>query len=333
MIRNEGFLRELALLVTEMKAQNQDLMISIFGSVGSGKSTLAINIAKVVDSTFKAESLSTRMAHTKEDFAFKQSELNAFETIIWDEAHKLQRRSQWDEWNKRYLDYFSDSRGLNQVTILCFPNLEEIDRNIVERSRLFLQTYRKGNKYGVMGWTKKQVRAKLRESKLAAPRSIEITWAKAGGRHPKINFSHDMAGIEEELKVYTELKKQNLARTKANLAVYGSLAIPDLSLEIATISKYTTGHIHDIACEVVRDISQKFPPDVLLDDLERLPAGWAIKTSRMKQWIGYEIIQRLRSLTPKKKHHIITQLKYKTLDLISVKLQEGNNKPLQEVYV
>ncbi len=326
MIQNKDFITELNLLMAEIKTQNQDAVISIFGKVGSGKSTLAMNIAKVMDSTFNAESLPNRMAHTAKDFAYKQNLLNPYEVIIWDEAHKLQRRKQWDEWNKRYLDYFSDSRGLNQITILCFPNIQEIDRNIIDRSRMFLQAWRKGDKYGVSGWTKQQAQAKVKESRLFSPKTTAMLWAKAGGMSPKITFTHDLRGIEDEDKVYSILKKQNLDRTKATLAVYGTIEIPDICLQLAQKIKYEPRALQVVAYHEIYGIYNQelinAEGEGREPELERLPVGWSVKTPRIKYEIELKIVSHL-DMDKKAKDKIINEILLNKANYIVTQITEN----------
>lgn len=233
MIQEKGLINELHHLVADMNTSNTDMVVSIFGEERSGKSTFAINLAKVLDPTFNAQTLAKRTALTFGDFIKIGSHGQPYQVVWADEIGFFTKRSTYSGPNIALLNFFQQAGGSKRIFLLCFPELGEIDKKVVQRSRLFFETTRKNGKFYVKGWTKDQIRRKIRESRLFAAKSRAACWAGSSRVATKI-FQCDYRGIESEMEAYGKLKELNLERTDAQLRSHYKVNLA----ELCVLSKY-----------------------------------------------------------------------------------------------
>jgi len=279
MIHNPTLIEELSMLTNDMRTSNQDLVISIFGREGSGKSTFALNLAKVLDTTFTPATLPKRTAQTFEDFSRKAPSVDALQLVWWDEAHRFGKRGTYDtETNRALLEYFQDSRGSRRIYLLCYPELKEIDRKVVQRSRLYFETIRKGQDWFVRGWRRNQVEAIIDSYRLYSYKSKMERW-QGIPRNPITVFKHDYKGVEDLKKEYDVLKEGSLRRTDEKLRAYGSYNSMDVANEVARLDKnsYSFGHIqHKVTEAAERAVEEGWSGN---DGLVKTPSGrWIIKS-------------------------------------------------------
>ncbi len=214
----QELIQELKYLVSDMKKREQDLVISVYGLEGSGKSRWAMNLSVLLDPDFNGKTLKQKIAQTVEDFGRLAPKTLPFNVCLWDEAHRFSKRGTYDtEVNRDLLEYFQDVRGAKKIFILCYPDLEEIDRKIIKRSRLFFETVKQGNTFSVKVWKKQQIENKIRELRLPSPDTRRKLWIGVS-QFPKAIYGHDEKGIEGVLETYKELKGSGLKLTDQKLA-------------------------------------------------------------------------------------------------------------------
>lgn len=273
MIQDAGLINELNHLVKDMETSNSDILVAVYGKERSGKSTFAANLGKVLDPTFNAKTLPGRIALTFEDFTEIGPNAQPYEVCWWDEAGAFGRRSTYGGLNRALLNFFQQAGGSKRIYLLVFPELGEIDKKVIQRSRLFFETVRKNGKFYVQGWTQDQIRRKIRESRLFAAKSRAACWAGSSRVATKI-FQCDYRGIEAEMKVYSELKMLNLKRTDAALRAHYRVNLS----EIVVLSRYeiskTTGlnYSRSQAYQLVKDELKKAEDTGnVADHIERTP--------------------------------------------------------------
>lgn len=227
MIHDSSLLTELQQLIKEMDSKNTDLVISVFGNERTGKSTFAVNLAKALDPTFNAATLKKRTALTFEDFTKIGPNASPYQVVWWDEAGSFSKRDSYGGLNRALLEYFQQAGGSKRIYILCFPELSEIDRKVVQRTRLFFETVRNRGHYWVKGWRADQIGCKIRELRLFAKKSRAAAWAGVP-RHAIKTFKCDYTGIEPEISVYHDLKKLNLLRTDEKLRSHYAVNLSEI---------------------------------------------------------------------------------------------------------
>lgn len=237
MIHNPTLLAEIAALVTEIDTKNTDIFISVYGPERTGKSTFAINLAKALDPTFTAETLPKRTCLTFEDFAKVAPKIAPKQVVWWDEAGDVSKRSAYGGTiNAVFLKYIQQAGGSRRIYIFCYPDLNEIDRKVTQRSRLFFETVKKNGQYWVRGWNPKQIDAKIREFRLPSANSRASVWAELAGeglgKKPVSVFRCDYQGVEAEIEAYKVLKKINLERTDDFLASYAQLNQGEFAIQL-----------------------------------------------------------------------------------------------------
>jgi len=214
----EELKQELNYLLNDMKKREQDLVISVYGLEGSGKSRWAMNLAVLLDKEFTGETLRQKTAQTVEDFGRLAPKTKPFNVCLWDEAHRFSKRGTYDtDVNRDLLEYFQDIRGAKKIFILCYPDIEEIDRKIIKRSRLFFETVKQGDTFSVRVWKKQQIENKIRELRLPSPDTRRKLWVGVS-QFPKAIYGHDTENIEGVLETYKEFKGSGLRLTDQKLA-------------------------------------------------------------------------------------------------------------------
>lgn len=216
------------------QATEDDLVISIFGKEGTGKSIFGLNLAKVLDPTFTPKNIPHRIAQTFEDFAYKAPDLKAYQLLQWDEAHRFSKRGTYDaDVNRALLEYFQDSRGLMRKYILCYPELREVDRKVIQRSDFYFETtkinklvYKEGvlvpdPQFYVKSWSEDQVDRIIRSFRVYSYDSKQKLWIGVP-RSPLKIFKHDFKGIEELRVEYRKMKEGSLRLTDDKLKSYGA---------------------------------------------------------------------------------------------------------------
>lgn len=240
MINDTGLLHELKILVHEMHTKNTDLVISIFGKERTGKSTLAANLAKLLDPTFNAKNLPKRVGLTFADFARIAPTIAPFQVIWVDEAGMFSKRDSYGVKNRGMVNYFQEAGGSKRIYILCYPEIVEIDRKVLQRSRLFFETTNKGGQYWVKGWTEDQMDKKRAELRLFAAKSIAARWGQTP-RVPTKIFQCDYTGIEDVMEAYGKLKELNLERTDDKLSELAEMNMSELAVQAGFKIKELTG--------------------------------------------------------------------------------------------
>lgn len=269
--------QELNFLLYDMEKSEQDLVISIFGREGSGKSRWAMNLASLLDSTFNGESLMQKTAQSVRDFGRIAPKTRPFEVCWWDEAHRFSKRSQYDaDVNKDLLEYFQDIRGGKKIFLLCFPQIEEIDRKAVDRPRMFFETIKQGGKFFVKAWTHDQIDIKVRQLRLPSPITRAKLWVGTS-KKPKAIFSHDARGIEDVIETYKDFKASSIKRTDEKLALkYGYRNTMDISVAV-------WNELKKVNIEITFKWLQELAGFKLTDKLEN---GWDIQKAGSK-WRVY----------------------------------------------
>lgn len=240
MINDTGLLHELKILVHEMHTKNTDLVISIFGKERTGKSTLAANLAKLLDSTFNAKNLPKRVGLTFADFARIAPTIAPFQVLWVDEAGMFSKRDSYGVKNRGMVNYFQEAGGSKRIYILCYPEIIEIDRKVLQRSRLFFETTNKGGQYWVKGWTEDQMDKKRAELRLFAAKSIAARWGQTP-RVPTKIFQCDYTGIEDVMEAYGKLKELNLERTDDKLSELAEMNMSEIAVQAGYKIKELTG--------------------------------------------------------------------------------------------
>ena len=240
MINDPGIIHELKILVHEMHTKNTDLVISIFGKERTGKSTLAANLAKVLDPTFNAKTLPKRVGLTFADFARIAPTIAPFQVIWVDEAGMFSKRDAYGVKNRGMVNYFQEAGGSKRIYILCYPEIVEIDRKVLQRSRLFFETANQGGRYMIKGWTSDQMDKKRAELRLFAAKSIAARWGQTS-RVPTKTFQCDYVGIEEIMEAYGRLKELNLQRTDNKLNDLAEMNMSELAVQVGFKIKELTG--------------------------------------------------------------------------------------------
>lgn len=268
MIYDKSLLLELDMLVADMHKSNQDMPIAIYGDEGTGKSSFSENLAVFLDRTFTKDAVRTRVAQTFEDFALKAPETGPYKVIWWDEAHRFSKRGSYDtDINRVLLEYFQDIRGARRIYLLCFPELREIDRKVIQRCKLFFETIKNGDEFLVRGWNKKQILATIDCYRLPSAKSKGLRWAGLPF-HPIRVFKHDYEDFPEaslcsrrhepipsvkELNAdYKHLKDGSLRRSDFRLKQYGYRDTIDVANEILRLSSYSFKTAKDLACDAVK---------------------------------------------------------------------------------
>lgn len=280
MILDKAFLEELDGLKQDMRDTNSDLVISIYGKEGSGKSTLALNLAKYLDETFNADNLSQKTAQTFEDFARKAPKTESFQVVWWDEAHRFSKRGAYDtQLNRILLEYFQDIRGAKRIYILCYPELKEIDRKVVQRSRLFLETIKKGRQFYTRAWSAEQIEAKFNEMRVFSYDSRQKVWTGIPRKAIRI-FKCNFKGIEKELEAYKRLKESSLIRSDYKLSTCGMYDTIDIINEILkrTGYKYAWKTAEKAAyASLHKAIDLGFSEE----EITKTPSGYGIKSDQL----------------------------------------------------
>jgi len=265
MIYDQSLLYELDLIVNDMHVSNQDLPIAIFGNEGSGKSSCAENLAVYLDRTMSVEVLETRLCQTFEDFAMKVPDIPDFKAAWWDEAHRFSKRGSYDtDINRVLLEYFQDIRGRRRIYLLCFPELREIDRKVIQRCRLFFETVKKGGKFWVRGWSQKQIQATIDCYRLPSAKSKGLRWAGLPFNPIRV-FAHDYKDFPDALQcsirpdpipsvsklnqAYKSFKDGSLRRSDALLKSYGCKDTTDVANEIMRLSGYSYEYSRELASD------------------------------------------------------------------------------------
>lgn len=282
MINDTGLLDELKHLVHEMDTKNTDLVISIYGPERTGKSTLAANIAKALDPSFSAANIGDRVCLTFADFARKIIDIGPYQVIWIDEAGMFSKRDAYSSKNRGMVEYFQEAGGSKRIYILCFPEIIEIDRKVLQRSRLFLETVRSNGRYWIKGWTHKQMDIKVALLRLFAAKSIAARWG-ATPRTPTKTFQCDYAGIEDIMAAYGKLKELNLKRTDFKINQLAEMNLGEVAAQIGfkikekTGIEYSRAQLYRFAREALDDeiaggadesSYYKSPRDIFIKDME-----------------------------------------------------------------
>jgi len=240
-IYEPNVLEELKGLVRDMHTKNTDIVVSIFGRERSGKSTLAANLAKVLDPTFNAQNLPKRVGLTFSDFARIVPTIEPFQAIWIDEAGMFSKRASYGVKNRGMVTYFQEAGGSKRIYLLCYPDISEIDKKVLQRSRLFFETSTtQRGKYIVRGWTAEQMEIKIAVLRLFAADSIAKRW----GNTPRLatkTFRCDYKGIEDEMVAYGKLKELNLERTDNNLNELAEMNLSELGVQVGYKIRELTG--------------------------------------------------------------------------------------------
>ena len=275
--RSSDLHQELNLLLYDMREREQDLVISVYGREGSGKSRWAMNLAALLDDTFNGETLVNKTAQTIQDFGRLAPKTEPFKVCWWDEAHRFSKRGQYDtSVNRDLLEYFQDIRGGKKIFILCYPQIEEIDRKIVERSRMFFETAKKGGTFFVKAWTHKQISIKVRELRLPSPATRAKLWMGTS-KKPMAIYGHDAKNIEGIIEAYKGFKANSVRMTDERLAQkYGYRGAMDIAIAV-------WGELQQFNIDISFDWLQRLAS---LKLNERLEEGWDIQQDG-KRWKVY----------------------------------------------
>ena len=269
MINNKSVLSELDELIVDMHKNDQDLVIAVFGREGSGKSWFSLNLAVFLDRTINEKNLHNRLAQTVEDFCMKAPDVKSFEIIFWDEAHRFSKRGSYDtDVNRILLEYFQDIRGRRRIYILCFPELREVDRKVIQRSRLFFETVKNGKDFLVKAWTAKQIEATIDCFRLPTKKSKTDRWAGLPFYPIKV-FGHDTKDYPEASQCSTRLepitsvlalntayktfKEGSLRRSDEILRAYGCKDAMDVCNELMRRTNLAYEGAKDIAYATVKE--------------------------------------------------------------------------------
>lgn len=240
MIYDPGLLQELDMLKADMVDNEQDLVISTWGREGSGKSKVALNLAVYLDHTFIPEVVFDRVAQTFTDYARIFPEVKPFQAGVWDEAHRFSKRGQSDTKTNRWLlEYLQDIRGAKKVQIYCYPEIQEIDRKMIQRSRLFFETIKKGRQFFVRGWTREQVEVMIRLLELSNRNSRWEAWIGVP-RDPKRVFKCDYKNfpdpevppLDKVMVEYRKMKEGSIRRSEEIMRSHGYYVPLDISKEL-----------------------------------------------------------------------------------------------------
>lgn len=261
MIHDRTLIEELLLQEEAARATEDDLVISIFGKEGTGKSIFGLNLAKALDPTFVPENVHKRVAQTYEDFANKAPELKAYEVLQWDEAHRFSKRGTYDTVvNRVLLEYFQDSRGLMRKYILCYPELREVDRKVIQRSDFYFETIKKNTfvmvngklkpkpEYWVRGWSEEQIDRTIRSFRVFSYDSKQKLWIGVP-KAPKRVFQHDFKGIEDIRIAYRVMKEGSLRLTDEKLRMYGARDPIHVANEIVRVTTFGFEYAKELAYE------------------------------------------------------------------------------------
>jgi hypothetical protein len=300
MIYDKGLLTELDLLRDDMKTHNQDLLVSVWGPEGTGKSTFAANLAVYLDPTFRPDVVHDRVAQTMEDYARTIPHVKPLQVGWWDEAHRFGKRGQNDtDLNRQVLEYLQDIRAAQKIQIYCFPELQEIDRKVIQRSRLFFETVKKGEKFYVRGWTKQQVRIMIRLLRLANRKSLMEAWIGVS-RDPKRVFrcdyknfpNPDLAPLDKVMEKYKELKEGSVRRTEEKMLSYGYYDPIDIAKELMrrTTMSYEWAKVR--AYDITKfTISNEVAG---IDEIEKIGGRYKIKTKELFDNMVYTIMEKVQ---------------------------------------
>lgn len=277
MIYDKGLLQELDILKADMVDNEQDLVISVWGREGSGKSKVALNLAVYLDHTFNADNIHTRLAQTFTDYARIFPDIQPMQAGVWDEAHRFGRRGQSDtRLNRTMLEYLQDIRGAKKIHIYCYPEIQEIDRKMIQRSRLFFETVKHGRSFTVRGWTREQVEVMIRLLELSNRNSRWEAWIGLS-RDPKRVFRCDYKDFP--LETYPD--------------------VPSFKAVIMEYKKMKEGSIRRSE-ELMRSHGYFVPLDIAKELIRRTDVdwGWAEKTGRQiiaqalkEEWVTEEVIE------------------------------------------
>lgn len=261
-IRNRNVRLEIEAIKEDMHKTNSDCVISVFGKEGSGKSTLAENLAKAFDPNFNVNTMRDKFAQTFEDFARICPKVPAFEVCWWDEAHRFSKRGTYDtEVNRVILKYFQDIRGARRIIILCYPEVREVDRKVVQRSRLYFETIKHGDQFYIRGWREEQIHAMMRASRLFSAKSRAAAWVTDSGQFipqkPITVFRVDFRGIEPENELYKSLKEGSLRRSDEELLQYGTYCQADVANEIVRTSEYAFDTAKKMAARTINNLMEQ----------------------------------------------------------------------------
>lgn len=264
-INDPLLLEEIDYLIKDMHTYEQDLMISVYGREGSGKSRFSLNLAKYVDKTFDAKTLKEKTAQTVEDFGRVAPHAPPYTVVWWDEAHRFAKRGTYTEdVNRDLLEYFQDIRGGRKIFILCYPDIDEIDRKVVKRSRMFFETTKNGREFWVRSWTQHQIILKLRELRLPSPKTRAKLWAGTPKKPIRV-FNHDSKGIEAEIEAYKMMKAGSLRLSDMKLnEKYGYRNATHLAnavfqeLDKIGLGDYSLSHLQYVSIKKIESVKDEW---------------------------------------------------------------------------
>lgn len=187
--------------------------------------------------TYDGLAIQNRFAQTFEDFARNSPNVPTFRVMWWDEAHRFSKRGTFDtNTNRTLLKYFQDIRGARRIYLLCYPELREMDRKVLQRSRLYFETVKKADDYFVRGWRQSQIDAKMRSLRVFSKESRASAWIDDSGqpipKKPVIVFRVNMKGIELVHDAYKERKAGSLRRSDEELRQFGIYSTWDVANEV-----------------------------------------------------------------------------------------------------
>ena len=187
--------------------------------------------------TYDGLAIQNRFAQTFEDFARNSPNVPTFRVMWWDEAHRFSKRGTFDtNTNRTLLKYFQDIRGARRIYLLCYPELREMDRKVLQRSRLYFETVKKADDYFVRGWRQNQIDAKMRSLRVFSKESRASAWIDDNGnpipKKPVIVFRVNMKGIELVHDAYKERKAGSLRRSDEELRQFGIYSTWDVANEV-----------------------------------------------------------------------------------------------------
>ncbi len=305
MIYDKGLLLEFDQMKVDLIKNNQDCLIAIFGNEGTGKSTFAANVAVYLDHTFKADVVDQRVSQTMEDYARSIPHVKALEVGWWDEAHRFGKRGQNDtDLNRQVLKYLQDIRAAQKFQIYCFPELQEIDRKVIQRARFFFETIKKGDQFMVRGWTKPQVKVMVRQLRLANRKSLMEAWIGLS-RDPKRVFRCDyknfpdpeIASLDEVMTAYKKLKEGSVRRTEEEMLSYGYYDPLDVVKEVMRRSTMGYEWCKQKAYAVAKYALEN--ETFGIDDYEKVNGRHRIKTKETFDKMVYEVMQQVHPVSVK----------------------------------
>lgn len=305
MIYDKGLLQEFDQMKADLIKNNQDCLIAVFGNEGTGKSTFAANAAVYLDHTFCADVVDQRVAQTMEDYARTIPHVKALELGWWDEAHRFGKRGQNDtDLNRQVLKYLQDIRAAQKFQIYCFPELQEIDRKVIQRARFFFETIKKGDQFMVRGWTKPQVKVMVRQLRLANRKSLMEAWIGLS-RDPKRVFRCDyknfpdpeIAPLDEVMTAYKKLKEGSVRRTEEEMLSYGFYDPLDVVREVMRRSTmgYEWCKMKAYAVAKYALVNETFGED----EYEKINGRYRIKTKETFDQMVYEVMQQVHPVSVK----------------------------------